>query len=91
MRCEHLPDLRARLESQGMQIDKIEVETETGDNVGSQLGDARSHGDTRGQQSFGRRPRQPSVGLVSQSVSQLATAPEPEFVNRSTAGVDVRL
>ncbi len=28
---EHLPDLRARLESFGMQVDKIEIETETND------------------------------------------------------------
>lgn len=98
---EHLPDLRLRLESQGMRVERIEVQTESGEPR-----DARDQDEANrdpGRQSMGddtghRQPRRPLRGAegdgpgsgdnVSQAVSgSAATAAENASVS---GGVDAR-
>ena len=56
---EHLPELRARLEAHGMQIESLEVETQTGDSNSPALGQ-RSQKDSGDQnQANGERQTQP--------------------------------
>ncbi len=89
---EHLPDLRAKLESFGMQVEQLEIETESLDQErGSHFEDPGSRDEKwqepqRGQQreSF-KQIQTPSAADVSQHVSLGGTAAA------LTEGIDVRL
>ncbi len=89
---EHLPDLRARLESLGMQVEKLEIETDPNDQQQGSMFDADSQqNEQRWQRQHQPRfDRQASNAkqAVSPEVSQ--TAMEP-YVVGVTSGVDVRL
>ena len=89
---EHLPDLRAKLESFGMQVEQLEIETENLDQErGSRFEDPSSRDEKwqqpqRGQQRESFKQIQPSsVADVSQHVSLGST------VATLTEGIDVRL
>ncbi len=88
---EHLPDLRARLESYGMQVERLDVETETRDSH-SGLPFDRQPQQRESEQQPHRRPfrgdRQESSPLALRpSVQQTATL-NPKLASRS---VDLRL
>jgi flagellar hook-length control protein FliK len=71
---EHLPDLRSRLESFGMQIERIEIETDSGEtDVDGRFpgrDDGDRHSDEQGPRSRPFRPR--NRDSVSRSVSSAA-------------------
>lgn len=84
---EHLPDLRTRLESYGMQIEKLDVEL--GNNARQQGApfEERSHQQTGQQQrSSGSPTRTQEATLESTDVS-----PEVSLRNEPDQGMDVRL
>jgi flagellar hook-length control protein FliK len=91
---EHLPDLRARLESFGMQVERIDIETESSETnpdgrfSGNEEGDRRS--DQQGPRSRSFRPRNDES--VSRGVS---SAPPLVLAQTATTlpgiGVDLRL
>lgn len=89
---EHLPDLRARLESFGMQVEKLEIETDANDQQHSSLFDADSQQNQQQWQRQGRshleRQDTKSNETVSPSVSQSTSDYQSDAV---TGGVDVRL
>jgi flagellar hook-length control protein FliK len=90
---EHLPDLRARLESLGMQVEKIEIETETNDpHQGSHFdAESQQQQQSRGERDSSTRASRPQTGRpapVSPQVPQ-TTAASP--VVAATGGVDIRL
>jgi flagellar hook-length control protein FliK len=90
---EHLPDLRARLESFGMQVEKLDVETETQDQRQGSPFDA----EPRHQQQQQQRQREDHRWLgppveagenVSQQVSRATIEYGPDGLS---SGVDIRL
>ncbi len=94
---EHLHDLRSRLESFGLQVDRIEVETEssTRHNESSQ---SQTSNQSDQQSAWNRGPRQssrPTVGRSDRDVLRSAARPSdqrPLVLNFVPAGgVDVRL
>jgi len=89
---EHLPDLRARLESFGMQVEQLEIETESLDQEGGSQFDDPSSRDERWQEpqrvpkrELIKQVQSEKVVDVSQQVSPSVTVPAPN------AGIDVRL
>ena len=96
---EHLPELRQRLESQGLQIERFEIEVESSDQeTGSFLG--QRHSESRQHDPNGNRnPNQSgSSGGVSQSVSRSASLigqalddDGGELPGNVDGGMDVRL
>ncbi len=92
---EHLPDLRNRLESFGMQIDRFDIETESGDsNLGSRF-DGNHRGDEGNDQAGNPFPRRFTPGSrrpVSPSVSPSVNGPTTgDVVLGNTGGVDLQL
>jgi flagellar hook-length control protein FliK len=90
---EYLPDLRVRLESFGMQVDRIEIETDSQDrDQQSHFGDqSHGHDQQQGQGRSGQRLHRPDAEAgksVSPIVSQ-ATIASP--AQAASSGVDVRL
>lgn len=88
---EHLPDLRSRLESFGMQIERIEVETE------ADQGQSRFDGNfgDEPQQGWGRQGnRSPSPRTRNAPVSRAPIEPAPvssQVASHVTSGVDLQL
>ena len=89
---EHLPDLRARLESFGMQVEQLEIETESLDQEGGSQFDDPSSRDERWQEpqrvtkrELIKQVQSEKVVDVSLHVSPSVTVPAPN------AGIDVRL
>jgi flagellar hook-length control protein FliK len=94
---EHLPELRQRLESQGMEVERLEIESgdsesEFGSHAGRQGRGDSSHSDQPW--SNGPKPSSDDAGrrsaVVSRSVSQLDHSHVTPEVSTSNAGVDVR-
>ncbi len=89
---EHLPDLRARLESFGMQVEKIEIETDASDQQQSSLFDADSQQNEQQwqRQNRPRFDRKPAIATeaVSPAVSPTTAA---YHVAGVSSGVDVHL
>jgi flagellar hook-length control protein FliK len=85
---EHLPDLRARLESFGMQVESIEIETQSNEQQHSSAfsnGGFQQHsGDRENRKWRGRDVERTAV--VSPQVSPLVRNSVPQV----TAGVDIR-
>ncbi|MDG2221656.1 MAG: flagellar hook-length control protein FliK [Rubripirellula sp.] len=88
---EHLPELRQRLESQGLQIERLEVEIDSGDREAS---DFQNHQDNERQQSRWQSPTtprkpaprtEPSMAKGPAEVSHSSVSP------MSTDGVDLHL
>lgn len=93
---EHLPDLRARLESFGMQVERLDVETDSGDHHQDSLfnSDARQQQQERQQQQRdNRRWLGPPVPVpAGESVSRTVSRATVEYAtNGSATGVDIRL
>ena len=88
---EHLPELRQRLESQGLQIERLEVEIDSGDR---DAGNFRNDHDNKRQQSRWQPPSSPRKQVTRPEAS---TAKAPTEVSHaapstiSTNGVDLRL
>ncbi|MDF1840807.1 MAG: flagellar hook-length control protein FliK [Rubripirellula sp.] len=88
---EHLPELRQRLESQGLQIERLEVEIDSADR---ETGDFRNSQDNEQQQS---RWQSPSSRRKPVTRPEASTAKPPVEVSRaapstiSTNGVDLHL
>jgi flagellar hook-length control protein FliK len=98
---EHLPDLRARLESFGMQVEKIDVDVEPfhlGDDRGQQgdhrgAGHSNAFGDPSSQQQRSDRSTRTTTsqrGRVAPSVETVAASSWPTWTTAS-GGVDVRI
>ena len=93
---EHLPDLRNKLESFGMQIERIEVSIEQHDSTtGRQLGHEQAFGQSHSsgseqQDRQQRDSRQQNREPVSRPVSSADTPPAVELVGESHGGVDLR-
>lgn len=89
---EHLPDLRVRLESFGMQVERLEIETDANDQQQGSLFDADSQQNEQQwqRQNQPRFNRQDSNAkqAVSPDVSQTASE---YYVAGVSSGVDVRL
>ena len=88
---EHLPDLRARLESFGMQVEKIEIETETSDRHQGSPFDAETQQQQQGQHRNDHRSRR-STSLATEPVSPQVSHSTPTYqVEVVSGGVDIRL
>ena len=91
---EHLPDLRARLESYGMQVERLEVETEATDRGFDARQEAESQWQSPQQQ---RRPGSPFTTAPTRATraasdaSALAADSTAAVVGSANRGVDVRL
>ena len=87
---EHLPDLRARLESFGMQVEQLDVEMETpGKNAGSPFDDAR---DERWQEPQQRSRRDSIKRAQPETVVDVSQNVPHGLVSAATAiGIDVHL
>lgn len=88
---EHLPELRQRLESQGLQIERLEVEIDSGDR---EAGDFRNRQDNEQQQSRWQSPSSPRKPVTRPEAN---TAKAPVEVSRASPstismnGVDLHL
>jgi flagellar hook-length control protein FliK len=93
---EHLPELRQRLESQGMQVERLEIESGDSDSeFGSHTG-RRGRGDSSNpDQQWRDGQRASAAGRGPASVSQSVSQPEHSQARPETLtpniGVDVRL
>ena len=91
---EHLPDLRARLESLGMQVERLEVETESSEkgsqSDGNDSGRWQSPGDRRGT-SGGFTPRSELRHSVESDTSATTSGPQPIEPAEGNSGVDMRV
>tara|TARA_R110002049_G_scaffold2750_8_gene22113 strand:- start:16979 stop:18592 length:1614 start_codon:yes stop_codon:yes gene_type:complete len=93
---EHLPELRQRLESQGLQIDKFEIEVDSGDSEArSSLGQHDSTPQDRNQNRYRRWNSPAKRDEVSHSVSRtdsnVGDLGGPVVTVPLHGGVDVRL
>lgn len=88
---EHLPDLRARLESFGMQVEKLEIETETNDQQQGSWFDNDSQQNQRQWQRQNQSRFQRRSLVARQAVSPDVSQTPVDYVHRITCGVDVRL
>jgi flagellar hook-length control protein FliK len=88
---EHLPDLRARLESFGMQVEKLEIETEANDQQHGSLFDADSQQNEQQWQRQSQPRFKRHAATAKQAVSPDVSQTPIDYVARVTCGVDVRL
>ncbi len=91
---EHLPDLRARLESQGMQIERLDVETEQLEHGFDARQDADSRWQPPQQQrgSHGGFTTEQVASIPGETKSHAASAdPAAAIVSSANRGVDVQL
>lgn len=91
---EHLPELRARLEAHGMQIESLEVETQSGDEDSSGL-DHRSQNDpSSDRHAHGQRQSRSDRASRREAIVQDRAVPAPvsrQSVSLAPAGgVDIR-
>ena len=89
---EHLPDLRSRLESFGMQVEQLDIETENLDHDGgSHFKDTESR-DERWQQPDQRQQRERTKQLQTKNVVDVSQHVSPVVTTSSvSAGIDVHL
>lgn len=88
---EHLADLRGRLESFGMQIEKLEIETDTNDQQQNSWFDADSQQNQRKWQRQHQRRFERQTSISEGDVSSDVPRPQIDHGIRITCGVDVRL
>ncbi|KAA1260221.1 flagellar hook-length control protein [Rubripirellula obstinata] len=88
---EHLPELRARLEAHGMQIESLEVDTQSSDSDSSALGQ-RSQKDSNDQRHANgeRQPRSEQRTRNEQSRTPAAPVSQQPVSLASAGGVDIR-
>lgn len=88
---ENLPDLRSRLETLGVAVEQIDVETEGQEStLGNFGGNHQSHRESNDQSRHdGRHP--PVVSPFQQSTTRPAQAVGSAVVNASISGVDLKL
>lgn len=87
---EHLPDLRARLESFGMQVEQLEIETDLNDQQHSSLLDRDTQQDGRKWQRQGSSRFRPQATNTEDAVSQNVSRHDA-MVRVNANGMDVRL
>ncbi|MGB0595355.1 MAG: flagellar hook-length control protein FliK [Rubripirellula sp.] len=88
---EHLPELRQRLESQGLQVERLEVEIDSGDR---EAGDFRNNQDNERQQSRWQSPSSPRKPVTRPEASTAKAPVEVSLASPSTistSGVDLHL
>ena len=91
---EHLPDLRARLESYGLQVERLEVETETADHGLDARQNSDSHWQPPQQQrrSAGSFTTSAPPSLRAEAaVTSVAADSAADILRSASRGVDVRL
>jgi flagellar hook-length control protein FliK len=84
---EHLPDLRARIESFGMQVERLEIETDGQDWHQESQSDAESQQQQRQNNGWSGRPNPGTNQPVLREVSQATPVYQ---IDGKSAGVDVR-